>query len=218
MILVLDNYDSFVHNVARQLREVGAPRVRVVRSDALDVAGIRSLRPSHLVISPGPRAPGDAGVSVRAVRALAGELPILGICLGHQAVAEAFGARIVRARRPLHGAATPVHHDGSGILAGLPRPFLAGRYHSLAVDRTSLPPELVVTARSDDGEVMALRHSELPVWGLQFHPESILTPVGDRIFRGFLALEGMGGTLLATSRAAAGASLLPAAARLGPRP
>lgn len=193
MILVLDNYDSFVHNVARILRELGAPggkdeEVRVVRSDALSVAELLELDFSHLVISPGPGTPASAGVSVAAVRALGGRVPVLGVCLGHQVVAAACGARVVRARLPLHGRSSKVHHRGEGILAGLSRPFDAGRYHSLVVDRGSLPEALEVTAVSDEGEIMALRHRRVPVFGVQFHPESVLTPDGSRVLANFLAV------------------------------
>lgn len=191
MILVLDNYDSFVHNVARYLREImaqggGTNLVRVVRSDEVDVADVLNMSPSHLVISPGPCTPSRAGISVAAVRAVGETTPVLGICLGHQAVAEAYGGRVVRARRPLHGRSSTIHHEGGDLLDGLPRPFRAGRYHSLVVDEASLPPELMITARSEEGEIMAIRHRSRPVWGIQFHPESILTPDGHRILRNFL--------------------------------
>lgn len=194
MILVLDNYDSFVHNVARTLRELGAAHgmdeeVRVVRSDAMSVGELLEVDPSHLVISPGPGTPASAGVSVAAVRALGGRVPVLGVCLGHQVVAAAYGARVVRARHPLHGRSSKVHHRGEGILAGFSRPFDAGRYHSLVVDRRSLPDALEVTAVSDEGEIMALQHRRVPVYGVQFHPESVLTPDGRRVLANFLAVS-----------------------------
>ncbi len=195
-ILVLDNYDSFVHNVARYLREVvagttgWAPEIRVVRSDAVSVVDVLRSPPSHLVVSPGPCTPDEAGVSVELVRALAGRVPVLGICLGHQAVARAFGARVVRASTPVHGRASAVHHQGVGILKGLPSPFEAARYHSLVVAPDSFPDELEVVARDDEGAVMALRHRRWPVWGVQFHPESILTAPGHRILAAFLELAG----------------------------
>jgi len=195
-ILVLDNYDSFVHNVARYLREVvpgragAAPEVRVVRSDAVSVADVLRSPPSHLVISPGPCTPDEAGVSVELVQALRGRVPVLGICLGHQAVARAFGARVVRASTPVHGRASRVHHAGVGILEGLPSPFEAARYHSLVVAPDSLPDELEVVARDDEGAIMALRHRRWPMWGVQFHPESILTGPGHRILAAFLTLAG----------------------------
>lgn len=187
MILVLDNYDSFVYNVARYLREAGGEPVQVVRNDRITVSRVLELNPSHLILSPGPCTPSRAGISVEVVRRLSGRIPILGICLGHQAVAEAFGGRTVPAPTPLHGRARPVHHRGAGILQGLPRPFQAGRYHSLVVEPDSLPGELEVIARDEEGTIMALQHRDLPIWGVQFHPESILTPEGHDIIRNFLA-------------------------------
>lgn len=186
MVLLLDNYDSFVHNVARALRELGA-LVEVVRSDALSVEEAVAMGPSHLVISPGPGTPRDAGVSVALVRALRGRLPVLGICLGHQAIAEGYGGRVVPSATPTHGRASQIVHTGEGIFSGLPSPFLAARYHSLAVEETSLPAPLEGVAWAD-GELMAIRDRHAPVWGIQFHPESILTTVGDRIFEAFLRL------------------------------
>lgn len=188
MILILDNYDSFVHNVARGLRELGA-EVSVVRSDRLTVAEVLAKRPTHVVISPGPGRPEDAGISLELVRKLRGEVPVLGICLGHQVVAEAYGARVIESPTPRHGSASRIEHRGVGLLAGLPSPFEAGRYHSLGVDARSLPPELEAVAWIDGGEVMALRHRSHPVWGVQFHPESILTPAGPRIFRHFVEMS-----------------------------
>jgi anthranilate synthase component 2/para-aminobenzoate synthetase component 2 len=185
MILLLDNYDSFVYNVARALREMGG-LVEVVRSDSLTVEDAISADPSHLVISPGPGTPGDAGISVDLVRAVRGRLPVLGICLGHQVIAEAYGGRVVRSGEPVHGRATPILHGDEGIFAGLPSPFLAGRYHSLAVEPTSLRPPLRAVAWTPAGEIMALRDEVAPVWGVQFHPESILTPFGDALLASFL--------------------------------
>jgi anthranilate synthase/aminodeoxychorismate synthase-like glutamine amidotransferase len=186
MILVLDNYDSFVHNVARGLRELGA-EVVVARNDPADpealLAGARGV-----VLSPGPCTPRDAGISIPLVRASAGRVPLIGVCLGHQAVAEAFCGGVVQARRPLHGVATPVIHDGRGLFRGLPPGFPAGRYHSLVVDEPSLPPELTVTARSPSGELLGLAHRRHPIHGVQFHPESILTPDGHRLLANFLDL------------------------------
>jgi anthranilate synthase/aminodeoxychorismate synthase-like glutamine amidotransferase len=187
MILVLDNYDSFVHNVARYLRELGA-EVEVGRNDAFTVEEVEARDPTHLVLSPGPCTPDDAGISVELVRALGGRIPTLGICLGHQAVARAYGARLVPSPSPTHGRASPIHHRGEGILSGLPDPFDGGRYHSLSVDREALPAALEVTAWTDHGEVMAIRHREHPVWGVQFHPESILTEGGHRLLGAFLEL------------------------------
>jgi anthranilate synthase/aminodeoxychorismate synthase-like glutamine amidotransferase len=188
MILVLDNYDSFVHNVARYLRELGR-EVEVHRSDALAVEAILERGPSHVVLSPGPCTPSEAGVSIALVRALAGRIPVLGICLGHQAVAQAYGAAIVPSPSPTHGRASLVQHDGEGILAGLPAPFRAGRYHSLSVGREGLPGALEVKGWTEDGEVMAIRHREHPVWGVQFHPESILTEGGHHLLSNFLRLR-----------------------------
>jgi anthranilate synthase/aminodeoxychorismate synthase-like glutamine amidotransferase len=187
VILLLDNYDSFVFNVARSFRELGA-EVEVARSDALTVEEALRRRPSHVVLSPGPCTPTDAGISVELVRALDGRVPVLGICLGHQAVAAAYGASIVPAVDPAHGRAAEIFHTGQGILAGLPSPFPAGLYHSLAVGALGLPELLVVEARTRGGEIMALRHRTDPVWGVQFHPESVLTPAGGTIFENFLSL------------------------------
>jgi len=186
-VLVLDNYDSFVHNLARYFRELGE-ECEVVRNDALTTAGILARRPSHLVISPGPCTPDQAGASLDAVRHLAGALPILGVCLGHQCIAQAYGGRVVRAGRPMHGKTSRIHHDGSGLFAGLPDPLTVTRYHSLAVERGSLPGCLEATALSEDGEIMALRHRALPVMGVQFHPEAVLTESGHALLANFLAL------------------------------
>ncbi len=188
MILLLDNYDSFVYNLARYLRELGA-EVRVVRNDALTVEEVRALRPSHLVLSPGPQTPREAGISVAAVQALGAELPILGVCLGHQSIGEAFGGRTVRAQRPMHGKAAPAWHDGRGLFRGLPNPLRVGRYHSLVIDPHTLPEALEVTARSAEGEIMAVRHRRWPVFGVQFHPESVLTEAGHDLLRRFLAVR-----------------------------
>lgn len=187
MILLLDNYDSFVHNLARYLRELGE-EVRVVRSDAVDVPGIRSLEPSHLVLSPGPCTPAEAGVCLEAVRALGDRVPTLGVCLGHQCIGAAFGGRVVRARAPMHGKTSRVSHEGTRLFCGLPRPLRVTRYHSLVVDPASLGPDLRVTARAEDGEVMALEHATHPVWGVQFHPEALLSETGHALLANFLAL------------------------------
>jgi anthranilate synthase/aminodeoxychorismate synthase-like glutamine amidotransferase len=187
MILLIDNYDSFVYNLARYTRELGLEPL-VVRHDAISVDGIAALAPSHIVISPGPCSPTEAGISTDVVRRLGATIPILGVCLGHQCIGAAYGAPIVRAGRPMHGKPSCIHHDGRGIFTGLPSPFQAARYHSLAIARAGLPPELRVTATSDDGEIMAVEHTHHPVVGLQFHPESVLTEYGyrllDRFFRG----------------------------------
>jgi anthranilate synthase component 2 len=186
VILLLDNYDSFVWNLARYVRELGGEPL-VLRNDAVTLDEIAGLAPSHLIISPGPCTPAEAGVSVDAVRRFGPALPILGVCLGHQAIGAAYGARVVRAARPMHGKTSAVTHDGSGLFAGLPSPFAATRYHSLALERGSLPEDLRVTATSEDGEIMAVRHRRHQVAGVQFHPESILTEVGHRIVGRFLA-------------------------------
>ena len=183
MILVIDNYDSFVHNVTRYLRELGA-EAQVKRNDALTVDAIdRNVK--GIVISPGPCTPHEAGISLDIVRKLSGTVPILGICLGHQCIGEAFGGRIARARRPMHGEASSIRHEGTGVLAGIPDGFNAGRYHSLIVELDGDEP-LSVTARSEDGEVMGLEHRWHPTFGVQFHPESVLTEHGYDILRNFL--------------------------------
>ncbi len=183
MILLIDNYDSFTYNLAHLFQELGA-EVVVRRNDAIDAAEAERLAPSHLVVSPGPGRPSGAGVSVELVRRLGPTTPTLGVCLGHQAIVEAFGGEIGQAQALLHGKTSAIHHDGRGVFAGLPDPFEAGRYHSLAATR--VPDELEVTARTDDGEVMGVRHRVLPVEGVQFHPESVLTPLGADLARNFL--------------------------------
>jgi anthranilate synthase/aminodeoxychorismate synthase-like glutamine amidotransferase len=183
-LLVVDNYDSFTYNLVHLFEELGADVV-VRRNDAITVAGAEELAPDRIVVSPGPGRPADAGVSVELIRALGQRVPTLGVCLGHQAIVEAFGGEIGRARALLHGKASPVEHDGRGVFAGLPQGFDAGRYHSLAATR--VPDELEVSARTADGEVMGVRHRELPVEGVQFHPESVLTlPLGRELARNFL--------------------------------
>jgi anthranilate synthase/aminodeoxychorismate synthase-like glutamine amidotransferase len=194
LILLVDNYDSFTWNLAQALGGLAAARgrsgagaLRVVRNDAITVEEMVALAPSHLVISPGPGDPDQAGVSLTAIRALAPRrVPILGVCLGHQAIGQAFGGRVVRAPRVMHGKTSPVIHDGRGLFARLPSPLDAARYHSLVVDERSLPECLAVTARTAEGELMGLAHRELPVWGVQFHPESYLTPDGERLLANFL--------------------------------
>jgi anthranilate synthase/aminodeoxychorismate synthase-like glutamine amidotransferase len=185
-VLVVDNYDSFVYNLVQELGELGADPV-VFRNDAIDVAGIRSERPDAVLISPGPGRPEDAGISLAVIDELAGEIPILGVCLGHQCIGQAFGGAVVAAPRLMHGKTSDVHHDGTGIYRGLPDPFVATRYHSLVVDPDSVPDVLMVTASTDDGVVMGLRHRSLAVEGVQFHPESILTPSGPGLLGNFLA-------------------------------
>lgn len=187
MILLIDNYDSFVFNLARYLEELGEA-VEVVRNDALDVGGIRARGPEALLVSPGPCTPAEAGVSVEAIRALAGVVPILGVCLGHQCIGEAFGARVVRAREPMHGKLSRLVHDGTGLFTGLPSPLRATRYHSLVLEPASVEPPLRITARSETEEVMAVASDDARVWGVQFHPEAILTEGGHDLLANFLAL------------------------------
>ena len=185
MILMIDNYDSFTWNLVQAFRTLGAD-MEVVRNDEIDVAGIAARAPSALVLSPGPGNPDSAGVTLEAIRAFAGKVPLFGVCLGHQSVAQAFGARIVHAKRLMHGKTSPVSHDGKGVFAGLPQGFAAMRYHSLAVERASLPDCLEVSAESDDGEIMGLRHRTLPIETVQYHPESVGTPEGMRQMKNFL--------------------------------
>ena len=185
MILMIDNYDSFTYNLVQAFRTLGAD-MEVVRNDEIDVAGIAARAPSALVLSPGPGNPDSAGVTLEAIRAFAGKVPLFGVCLGHQSVAQAFGARIVHAKRLMHGKTSPISHDGKGVFAGLPQGFAAMRYHSLAVERESLPDCLEVSAESDDGEIMGLRHRTLPIETVQYHPESVGTPEGMRQMKNFL--------------------------------
>jgi anthranilate synthase component 2 len=187
MLLVIDNYDSFTYNLVQYLGELGA-RLHVVRNDALDVEGIAGLAPERIVISPGPGNPDQAGVSLEVIRRLGPTTPILGVCLGHQAIGQAFGATVARARAQMHGKTSDIRHDGRGVFAGLSNPFVATRYHSLVVLPDSVPADLEVTARAEDGEVMGLRHRRYPIEGVQFHPESILTVEGKRLLANFLGV------------------------------
>lgn len=187
MLLVIDNYDSFTFNLVQYLGELGAP-ARVVKNDELTVEELRALRPTRIVISPGPCTPNEAGVSLAVLAQLSPTVPTLGVCLGHQALGQAFGGRVVRAERPVHGKTSPIFHDGKELFAGLANPLIATRYHSLVVERASLPPVLQITAKTWEEEIMGLRHKELPIWGVQFHPESILTVEGKRLLQNFLAL------------------------------
>jgi anthranilate synthase/aminodeoxychorismate synthase-like glutamine amidotransferase len=188
MLLVIDNYDSFTYNLVQYLGELGQD-VRVVRNDEIAAADIAAMAPAptHLVISPGPCTPNEAGISLDVIRTYAGRIPILGVCLGHQAIGQAFGGKVVRAGRVMHGKTSKIFHDEKGLFAGLPNPFEATRYHSLLVERQSLPDCLDVTAKTWDEEIMALRHRTLPVVGVQFHPESFLTTVGKDLLRNFLS-------------------------------
>jgi anthranilate synthase/aminodeoxychorismate synthase-like glutamine amidotransferase len=183
---MIDNYDSFTYNLVQYLGELGAETI-VKRNDAIDVAGARALKPDAIVISPGPCTPGEAGISLAILREMAGEKPMLGVCLGHQCMAEAFGGKVVRATRLMHGKTSPVLHDGQGVFAGLSNPLEAMRYHSLLVENVRIPSCLKVTARTAEGEIMGLRHREYPIEGVQFHPESIGTPEGKALLQNFLA-------------------------------
>lgn len=187
MIVFIDNYDSFTYNLVSMMGALEAD-LRVFRNDAVTVDEIAALAPSGLVISPGPGSPDEGGISAACVRVFAPRIPILGVCLGHQILAEVFGARVERALTPVHGKASPVFHDGTGLLTGLPNPFEAGRYHSLVVHRETVPPCLQIQAATAEGEIMALRHREFSCHGVQFHPESILTPEGERLLANFVAL------------------------------
>jgi anthranilate synthase/aminodeoxychorismate synthase-like glutamine amidotransferase len=187
LILLLDNYDSFTYNLAQYLGELGCT-VEVHRNDKISVEHIAQRRPERIVISPGPCTPQEAGVSVELVQKLAGKIPILGVCLGHQAIGAAFGGNIVRAPKLFHGKTSQIEHDGKGIFRDLPNPFVATRYHSLIVERKSLPKELVVTAETNDGIIMGVRHRHYPLVGVQFHPESVLTESGKQLLRNFLVL------------------------------
>jgi len=192
MLLMIDNYDSFTYNLVQYFGELGQ-EVKVLRNDEVSVADIAALKPAHLVLSPGPCSPNEAGVCVPAIRELVGRLPILGVCLGHQSIGAALGGRIVRAQRQMHGKASALSTDGQGVFAGLPREFSVIRYHSLVIERDTCPAELVVTATSEDGEIMGVRHRELagtatPLEGVQFHPESILSEHGHAMLRNFLSL------------------------------
>jgi anthranilate synthase component 2 len=185
MIAMIDNYDSFTYNLVQYLGELGA-QVRVFRNDELSCEEVLALSPSHIVISPGPCAPDQAGISLQLIEKAAGQVPLLGVCLGHQAIGQAFGGRVVRAKQVMHGKVSRIQHDGNGVFQGIGNDFVATRYHSLAVERASLPDCLAVTAESEDGEVMGLRHRELPVEGVQFHPEALLTEHGHRMLQNFI--------------------------------
>ncbi len=185
MIVIIDNYDSFTYNIVQTIGGMGAD-VKVFRNDTVDVSFIEALKPDRLLISPGPCTPSKAGISIESIRYFAGKIPILGVCLGHQSVGEAFGGETIRAERLMHGKTSPITHDGKGVFTGLPNPFEAMRYHSLVVNEQSLPDCLEITAKSDKGELMGLRHKELAIEGVQFHPESIMTPDGVQLLKNFL--------------------------------
>jgi len=188
MIVMIDNYDSFTYNLVQYLGELGQ-EVRVFRNDRITVDEIAKLEPERIVISPGPCTPAEAGISKDVIARFAGQVPLLGVCLGHQAIGEVFGGRVIRAPRLMHGKTSPIHHDGRGVFVGLPNPFEATRYHSLIVEKETLPGVLELTAWTEEGEVMGVRHREYRVEGVQFHPESILTRAGHDLLRNFLALE-----------------------------
>jgi anthranilate synthase component 2 len=185
MLLMIDNYDSFTYNLVQYLGELGED-VKVIRNDELTVPEIEALAPARVVISPGPCTPNEAGVSLDVIHRLKGRVPILGVCLGHQAIGQAFGGRVIHAKTLMHGKISSIHHEGRGVFAGLPSPYNATRYHSLAIERGTCPPELEVTAWTQDGEIMGVRHRSLPIEGVQFHPESILTEHGHALLRNFL--------------------------------
>ncbi len=191
MLLMIDNYDSFTYNLVQYLRELGE-EVIVSRNDKISLADIEKLQPERLVVSPGPCTPNEAGISVDAIKFFAGKIPILGVCLGHQSIGQAFGGNIVRAERLMHGKTSPVFHDNRELFEGLPNPFDATRYHSLLVERQSLPDCLEITAWTAEEEIMGMRHRELPIWGMQFHPESILTVKGMDMLKNFLVMTSGG--------------------------
>jgi anthranilate synthase/aminodeoxychorismate synthase-like glutamine amidotransferase len=191
MITVIDNYDSFTYNLVQHLGTMGA-ELEVVRNDTMTVEALGARQPQAIVISPGPCTPKEAGISVEVIRTLGGRVPILGVCLGHQCIGEAFGGRVIRAPAPVHGKTSMIHHDGRTIYEGLPTPFEATRYHSLIVAAEGLPADLEVSARLADGTIMGLRHRAMPIEGVQFHPESVLTAVGKAMLARFLALAGIG--------------------------
>ena len=185
MLLMIDNYDSFTYNLVQYFGELGED-VRVYRNDAITLSEIAKLDPARIVISPGPGTPAQAGISLSAIREFAGKIPLLGVCLGHQAIGEAFGGRVVHAKKLMHGKVSPVHHTDAGVFRGLPNPLTCTRYHSLAIERESLPGDLEITAWTDDGEIMGVRHKTLAVEGVQFHPESIMTEHGHDLLKNFL--------------------------------
>ncbi|MDU0460882.1 MAG: aminodeoxychorismate/anthranilate synthase component II [Geobacteraceae bacterium] len=188
MLLMIDNYDSFTFNIVQYFGLLGED-VRIHRNDKITLSEIEALNPERIVVSPGPCSPEEAGISVAAIRHFAGKIPILGVCLGHQSIGAAFGGNVVRSSSLMHGKTSPIHHDGKELYSGLPNPFQATRYHSLIVDRPTLPDCLEVTAWVENGEIMGLRHKQLPIWGVQFHPESILTDCGMELLDNFLKIS-----------------------------
>jgi len=189
MLLVIDNYDSFTYNLVQFLGELKQD-VKVVRNDEIPASAIADMAPSHIVISPGPCTPNEAGISLDVIKTYAGKIPILGVCLGHQSIGQAFGGKIVRAARVMHGKTSMIQHDGKGVFSGLPNPFEATRYHSLLIERASIPDSLEITAHTAENEIMAVRHKTLPVEGVQFHPESFLTKAGKDLLANFIAKGG----------------------------
>lgn len=188
-VLIIDNYDSFTYNLVQQLGEIGA-EITVFRNDAIDIAGIRAVAPDAIVLSPGPGRPEDAGITCMVIEDLGGEIPILGVCLGHQAIGQVFGGEIVAAPTLMHGKTSQIHHEGTGVFTGLPDPFTATRYHSLVIDPTTVPEVLEVTATTADGVIMGVAHRSLNIHGVQFHPESILSPLGPQLLATFLERAG----------------------------
>lgn len=187
MLIIIDNYDSFTYNLYQYLGELGA-KMRVFRNDKITVAEIDEMKPEKLLVSPGPCTPNEAGISCDAIKYFAGKIPVFGVCLGHQSIAQVFGGKIIRARRLMHGKTSPIHHDNKGVFAGLPNPFDATRYHSLIIENESCPDCFEITARADEDEIMGIRHKNLPVFGVQFHPESILTTHGKQLLKNFLEM------------------------------
>jgi anthranilate synthase/aminodeoxychorismate synthase-like glutamine amidotransferase len=215
MILLIDNYDSFVHNLGRYIERLGQS-TQIVRNDEIDIASVRVMTPAAIVISPGPCTPREAGASVDIVRALHADIPMLGVCLGHQVIAEALGGRIIRAAAPVHGRASRIRHEGTGLFSGVPSPLNVGRYHSLVVDPENLPSNLRPTAWTDDNVLMAFEHTKLPVFGVQFHPESILTECGYNLLSNFLRIAGL--TITAEPNVLARNELLDARTQRPPLP
>ena len=189
MLLLIDNYDSFTYNLYQYLSELGVSEIEVVRNDQMTVAELEAMKPERVVVSPGPSRPENAGVSVDAIKRFAGVVPVLGVCLGHQCLADAFGGKVVHAGEIMHGKTSLINHDGKGVFAGVPDPFEAVRYHSLAIEPDSLPEELEVTARTDNGIIMGVRHRKYAIEGMQFHPESIVTPAGKQLLQNFLDMK-----------------------------